>query len=71
MCTHIGISDPEVEDDFVVLGSANEVGGWKEYTHTAALATGSSDEAWVAIGITVRWETEMTYNIDNVRVAIS
>jgi hypothetical protein len=71
VCTYIGISDPEVEDDFVVLGSANEVGGWKEYTHTVALAIGSDNEVWVAIGITVRWETEMTYNIDNVRVAIS
>ena len=71
VCAYIGVSDPKVEDDFVVLGSANEVAGWKEYTHTVALTIGSDNEVWVAIGITVRWETEMTYNIDNVRVAIS
>lgn len=70
VCTYIGVSDPEVEDDFLVLGSANEVAGWKEYNHAATLHIGSSNEVWVAVGITVRWETEMTYNIDDVRVTI-
>jgi len=71
VCAYIGVSDPEVEDDFVVLGSANEVAGWKEYAHTTNLHIGSSNEVWVAIGITVRWETEMTYNIDALKVTIS
>jgi len=70
VCAYIGVFDPEVEDDFVVLGVANEIAGWKEYTHTATLQIGSSNEIWVAIGITVRWETEMTYNIDDVKVTI-
>jgi len=26
-------------------------------------------EVWVALGITVRWETEMTYNTDDVKIA--
>ena len=66
-----GSSNPEVEADFTVLGQANEVSGWKRYTHTATLNTGSSGEVWVAIGISVRWETEMTYNLDEVKVTIS
>jgi len=66
-----GTSNPEVEADFTVLGQANEVSGWKRYTHTATLKTGSSGEVWVAVGIGVLWETEMTYNLDNVEVTIS
>ena len=37
-----GTSNPEVEVDFAVLGQANEVLGWKSYTHTATLNTGAS-----------------------------
>jgi hypothetical protein len=66
-----GTSNPEVEADFTVLGQANEVSGWKRYTHTATVNTGSSGEVWVAAGISVRWETEMTYNIDDAKITIS
>jgi hypothetical protein len=66
-----GTSNPEVEADFTVLGQANEVSGWKGYTHTAAVNTDSSGEVWVAVGISVRWETVMTYNLDDVKVTIS
>ena len=66
-----GSSNPEVEADFAVLGQANEVSGWKRYTHTATVNTGASGEVWVAVGISVRWETEMTYNLDDVKVTIS
>jgi hypothetical protein len=37
----------------------------------ATLETDSSGEFWVAIGISVRWETEMTYNLDDVEVTIN
>jgi hypothetical protein len=66
-----GTFNPEVEADFTVLGQANEVSGWKRYTYTTTLKTGSSGEVWVAVGISVRWETEMTYNLDDVEVTIS
>ncbi|PVX27287.1 MAG: hypothetical protein CW716_03075 [Candidatus Bathyarchaeum sp.] len=65
-----GTSNPETEADFAVLGQANEVSGWKRYTHTITLKTDSSGEVWVALGISVRWETEMTYNIDDIEVTI-
>ena len=71
VCAYTGISNPEVEADFTILGQANEVAGWKHYIHETTLKTGSSEEVWVAVGITVRWETEMTYNIDDVKVTTS
>jgi hypothetical protein len=71
VCVYAGISNPEVEGDFAVLGPANEVAGWKRYIYTTTVNTGPSGEVWVAVGITVRWETEMTYNIDDVKVTIS
>lgn len=70
VCAYVGISNPEVEEDFTVLGPANEVAGWKRYTHSKPFHT-SSTEIWVALGITVRWETEMTYNIDEAKVTIT
>jgi hypothetical protein len=66
-----GTSNPEVEADFTVLGKANDVSGWKRYSYMATLETDSSGEFWVAIGISVRWETEMTYNLDDVEVTIN
>ncbi len=71
VCAYVGISNPKLEEDFVVLGPANEVAGWKRYTHEKTLDAGSDGEAWVALGITVRWETEMTYNIDDVKIAMN
>jgi hypothetical protein len=65
-----GTSNPEVEADFKVVGKANDVSGWKRYTYIATLETDSSGEVWVALGISVRWETEMTYNVDDVKVTI-
>ena len=66
-----GTYNPEVEADFTVIGQANEASGWKRYSHTATLDTGSNGEVWVAVGISVLWETEMVYNVDDVKVTIS
>jgi len=66
-----GTYNPEVEADFTVIGQANEASGWKRYSHTATLDTGSNGEVWVAVGISVLWETEMVYNVDNAKVTIS
>lgn len=69
VCAYAGTADPEVEEDFTVLGPANAVAGWKRYTHSTTLQADST-EIWVALGISVRWETEMTYNIDDVTVTL-
>lgn len=68
VCAYAGISNPTLEEDFVVLGPANEVTGWKRYTHEKTLTTGSTGKVWVALGITVTWETEMTYNMDDIKI---
>ncbi len=70
VCAYIGTENPEVEEDFIVIGAANEVAGWKNYTHVADLNTGSSGEIWIAVGISVRWETQMTYYIDDIEIEI-
>jgi hypothetical protein len=66
--SYIGINNSEGEADFAVLGPANEVAGWKKYIYTATIQTDSSGEVWVAIGISVTWETHMTYYIDDVEI---
>ena len=71
VCTYAGILNPEAEANFTVIGQANEVAGWKRYTYKTTLHTGSSGEVWVALGITVRWETEMTYNVDDVKITMT
>jgi len=71
ICTYIGAENPEAEDDFYVLGAANEVAGWKKYEYSAVLDSSQSGEAWVAVGISVQWETYLTYYIDDVEVEIS
>jgi hypothetical protein len=50
----VGTYNPEIKDDFAVIGQANEISGWKLYSHTATIDTGSSGEVWFAIGISVR-----------------
>jgi hypothetical protein len=68
---YAGLVEPQVEDDLAIVGLANEAAGWKNYVNTANLNTDSNGEVWVAVGITVRWETYMTYYIDDVRIEIA
>lgn len=70
VAAYAGTAKPNVEDDFAIVGFANEAAGWKNYAYTTDLTTDSNGEAWVAVGITVRWETYMTYYIDDVRIEI-
>lgn len=70
VCAYIGAENPEVEGDFYVLGSADEVAGWKNYEYTAIIDVNSSGEFWVAVGISVRWETYLTYYIDDVEIEV-
>ena len=63
---YAGSAKPVAEKDFTVVGTANEVAGWKNYAFNPAITTNSSGEAYVALGISVRWETTMTYYIDEI-----
>lgn len=68
---YIGEDNAEVEDDFHVLGAADQVAGWKAYSLTVEINTGSLGEVFVAFGISVRWETELSYFADSVEIAAS
>ena len=62
--------NPEEESNFKVLGAANQVAGWKQYKFETAVDTGDAGELWVALGISVRWETVMTYHVDSVEITV-
>ncbi|NWG09082.1 MAG: hypothetical protein HXX80_02010 [Nitrososphaerales archaeon] len=68
---YIGMDEPKVEEDFQRLGTANQVSGWKEYYYSKSLNTGAGDEVWISFGITVLWETYMSYAIDDVRIIVN
>ena len=67
---YAGVTKPFFEEDFAVVGAANEAVGWKKYVYTLTLNTDSSGDLWVAVGISVRWETCMTYYIDDVKIEV-
>ncbi len=67
---YAGTRNPEEESNFEVLGAANQVAGWKKYSFKTAVDTGDTGELWVALGISVRWETVMTYYVDNVEITV-
>lgn len=67
---YVGTKNPTVEDDFIVLGAANQAEGWKTYSVSNKVETDDSGEAYVAVGISVRWETPMTYFIDDITINI-
>ncbi|MEM3153596.1 MAG: hypothetical protein QXU45_02130 [Candidatus Bathyarchaeia archaeon] len=71
ICAYVGVEDPEREEDFQVIGAANEVAGWKSYEYSTVLDSSSNGELWVAIGISVRWEAYLTYYIDDVEIEVS
>ncbi|MGQ9479311.1 MAG: hypothetical protein ACUVQ0_04715 [Thermoproteota archaeon] len=70
VCSYIGLKEPLIEEDFTILGPANILEGWKSYTHVVNVDTDQNGEIWVAIGISVRWETLMTYYIDKVKIVL-
>jgi len=63
---YVGEKSPKEEADFQVLGTANQVSGWKTYSFSSLAKTGNKGEIYIALGISVRWEAEMTYFVDDV-----
>ena len=64
---YIGSADPEVEEDFTRLGL---VGGWQVYNANRTLSTGSNTRLWIAVGLTVTWETEVYHYLDAITVKV-
>jgi hypothetical protein len=67
---YVGIRNPEVEEDFEILGEANDAEGWRAYNLINEVQTDDSGELYVALGISVRWETHLTYFIDDISITI-
>jgi hypothetical protein len=65
-----GGTDPEIEDDFSVLGSIDLVAGWQEYAYSGKATADGSGRIWVAFGTSVRWETERTHYLDYAQVSL-
>lgn len=63
----IGFADPEVEEDFtrLTLGS-----GWQIYNAHKTLATGANSRLWVAVGLTVTWESEVVHYLDRITLSV-
>ena len=68
---YIGESDPKTEADFQILGAANQVSRWRAYSLSNEIITDNLGEVYAALGISVRWETELTYFADNVEITIN
>lgn len=65
----IGVIAPSNESDFVELGNANRESGWIEfYLEKQFQFEKTHSELWVAIGITVAWETMLKYEVDDITV---
>ncbi|MBI4130319.1 hypothetical protein HY468_03320 [Candidatus Roizmanbacteria bacterium] len=64
---YIGERKPEYEVDFDRTGRTGEVAGWKRYDYTKKV-TSSTGSIYIALGISVTWEADRTYYIDNVTV---
>jgi hypothetical protein len=63
---YVGSTKPSAEEDFTIIGNANEAAGWKKYIFNPTVNTDASGEAYVALGLSVRWETNMTYYMDDI-----
>ncbi len=67
---YIGLAPPIGEEGFSVLGNADPAEGWNEFVLGSDLHLDNGDSAWIAIGITVAWETFLEYEIDDIVLTI-
>ncbi len=67
---YAGVSPPNNETDFTHLGNANVAEGWNQFEYERELTVSEDDPLWVAIGITVAWETFLEYELDDVEIRL-
>jgi hypothetical protein len=60
---------PVEEAEFTHKEPADKAKGWRRYQFTMPVAS-TAGELWVALGISVAWETVLEYFIDDVRVEV-
>jgi hypothetical protein len=68
---YAGSENPSSEGDFEVIGPANQVEGWMTYSFSREVTADSNGDIYVALGISVVWETQITHFVDDVNVQIS
>ncbi len=68
---YAGTTDPEIEEDFAIVGQTDQKAGWKRYSHSSVLTVGPSGEVWLAFGISATWETPRTHYLDFAVVRLS
>ncbi len=65
-----GPQPPQAEGDFNTERPGNRVEGWDEYTYRFSVQSNANGRIWVAFGISVVWEAQVVYHIDDVNVEI-
>lgn len=68
---YANVSQPGDEADFEKIGQANPAAGWNKFEMSKDVEVASGQPIYVAIGITVAWETILEYEFDDVRITIS
>lgn len=67
LVAYIGEEQPVGEGSFEVIGPGDNWVGWQEFTYTKTVPS-SADRVWVALGISVRWETDITQYFDDLEI---
>lgn len=70
VAAYAGLYPPEVETDFDTSQPANLAEGWQRYFYNFPVRSDAQGRLWVAVGISVVWETEVTYFIDGMQLAV-
>ncbi len=65
-------TNPEVEADLIegLLGSGEQALEWKEYNRTLIVRTDTDGILWIAVGMSVVWETEISHFIDDLLIKV-
>lgn len=67
LVAYIGEAPPAGEGSFEVLGPGDNWVGWHEFTYRKTIP-GNVDSVYVAFGISVRWETDITQYFDDLEI---
>jgi hypothetical protein len=70
VAAYAGSRAPEAEGDFDLSQAADQAEGWQRYSYSLSAEPNSDGELWIAVGISVVWETEVTYYIDELQVEV-
>jgi hypothetical protein len=70
VAAYAGPQPPETEEDFDTSKPADLAEGWHRYDFTFPVHSDAQGRVWVAAGISVVWETEVTYFLDDLQITI-